>query len=820
MLFTEFEFIFYFVPLLLALYHIVRNTEQRITLLFAASLLFYSQWDWRFLPLILFSILTNFYLAKKIDQEQTHKRRKRLSVFAVTLALFPLFYFKYATFFAETLNLDFAKNLYDGLLPLGISFYTFQQITYIIDIYQKKQKADMHLSRYGFFVTFFPQLIAGPIVHYKEIVPQIGQKICRNTLFGEGLIYFTIGYIKKFIIADNIAALINPIYSAAAKDTSLHILDSMTASLGYTFQLYFDFSGYSDMAIGLALLFGFRLPINFNSPYKSGSIIEFWRRWHITLSRFLKDYIYIPFGGSRYKTQKWKRYRNLMLTMLIGGLWHGASWTFVAWGGLHGLALIINHKIRNIWGEATGLRSKIGFISTFVFVVFAWVLFRAESKDIAFTVYNGFLNIPDTWDITLAHGWIVLAGVIVLLPNSHDIVKRSAIRLTSFGTAMRPFLAQRVPVYLALSHLITMPFVYGFYTSDWDKEFYRNQPVKHHKDTISNAYGDYRSNLYVQNAFVNDTKKIFIVGSSFTNYMGQFSFERNDMPYESVSIGIGGNYIFAGLRTATNLLKSDPPEIMVFGISALNMIELNDIDQRKRHKKQRRYTGAFSKQCQDTTNTLGFDLLQDRFSSCHAIEKLSLLDVIDMYCCFSADHFYQLHGFLEKVSTYMNKPEQISYPVLNFTAEEKNNFSTELETDISAAHDSPKQPHNIKNGLDKRFNWNTRGTIKSLSPEGSLYRAFSNLAKQARQQGTTLILYNTPTVLHKDYPDVYPEGYYERYQHAVSVMCEDHQLKCYDFSDLYPWHGEFMRDFIHPVGKERKRLHQYLLYKMEEDDLI
>ncbi len=590
MLFTEFEFIFYFVPLLLALYHIVRNTEQRITLLFAASLLFYSQWDWRFLPLILFSILTNFYLAKKIDKEQTHTRRKRFSIFAVTLALFPLFYFKYAAFFAETLNLDFAKNLYDGLLPLGISFYTFQQITYIIDIYQKKQKADMRLSRYGFFVTFFPQLIAGPIVHYKEIVPQIGQKICRNTLFGEGLIYFAMGYIKKFIIADNIAALINPIYSAAAKETSLHLLDSMTASLGYTFQLYFDFSGYSDMAIGLALLFGFRLPINFNSPYKSGSIIEFWRRWHITLSRFLKDYIYIPFGGSRYQTQKWKRYRNLMLTMLIGGLWHGASWTFVVWGGLHGLALVINHKIRSIWGEATGLRSIIGFTATFVFVVFAWVLFRAESKDVALTIYNGFLNLPTTWDITPAHGWIVLGGIIVILPNSHDIVKRYAMRLTSFGTAMRPFLTQRVPVYLAISHLIMMPIVYSFYTSAWDKEFYRSLPIKHHRDNIRNAYGDYRSNLYVHDAFVNDTKKIFILGSSFTKYLGQFSFTREETDYESASLGIGGNYIFAGLRTATNLLKSDPPEIMVFGISALNMIELNDISQQKRHTQQRLYT--------------------------------------------------------------------------------------------------------------------------------------------------------------------------------------------------------------------------------------
>ncbi|NES81878.1 MAG: MBOAT family protein, partial [Moorea sp. SIO2B7] len=285
------------------------------------------------------------------------------------------------------------------ILPLAISFFTFQQIAYLVDAYRGETKEYNFLS-YCLFVSFFPQLIAGPIVHHKEVMSQFADKSIYRfdpEDMAVGVTIFSMGLFKKVLIADSIAAYATPVFDAAAGGVSIMFLDAWVGALAYTLQLYFDFSGYSDMAIGVARMFGIKLPINFNSPYKAVNISDFWRRWHITLSNFLRDYLYIPLGGNR--KGEFRRNFNLVITMLLGGLWHGAGWNFVFWGGLHGVYLIINHQWRS-FRKSIGHDLKkshwwsrgFGCIVTFLAVVVAWVFFRAENMKAAFAVLKGMIG--------------------------------------------------------------------------------------------------------------------------------------------------------------------------------------------------------------------------------------------------------------------------------------------------------------------------------------------------------------------------------------------------------------------------------------------
>ncbi len=305
-------------------------------------------------------------------------------------------YFKYANFFVENLNHLTGTTLLIGevFLPLGISFFTFTQIAFLVDAYQGKAK-EYSFIHYTLFVTYFPHLIAGPVLHHKEMMPQFARSdTCTINLenVAVGLSVFVLGLAKKVLIADSMGDMATPIFEAVSAGGQPMLFESWLGALAYTLQLYFDFSGYSDMAIGLSLMFNVRLPMNFNSPYKATSIIEFWRRWHMTLSRFLRDYLYIPMGGSRHG--KSRRYVNLMVTMVLGGLWHGAGWTFVVWGGLHGFYLMINHAWRNLkqrmaWSDG-GRWSKLGAgVLTFLAVVVGWVFFRADSFSSAVNLLQG-----------------------------------------------------------------------------------------------------------------------------------------------------------------------------------------------------------------------------------------------------------------------------------------------------------------------------------------------------------------------------------------------------------------------------------------------
>lgn len=405
MLFSSYAFIFGFLPLSLMIFHGLRSLKLErcsIFALMALSLLFYGWWNPKYLLLLIPLTLANFYIAKAICQHRCTQPGTAKLIFIIGICgnLGVLGYFKYANFFIDNLNTLFGIDapLAAIVLPLGISFFTFQKIAFLVDAYRGKLH-DLNLLDFSLFVAFFPQLIAGPIVHHSEVLPQFKQYHgISGKLVTQGITLFTIGLAKKVLLADTVAMYATPQFEAVKAGMNLDILSAWSGALAYTAQLYFDFSGYSDMAIGAALLYGVRLPQNFASPYQATSIIDFWRRWHITLSRFLREYLYIPLGGNRHG--RLRRHLNLFTTMLLGGLWHGAGWNFVIWGALHGLYLAINHSWRAIrphmqWlpHPAGRIEVFVGSLSTFLAIVIGWVFFRAENLGAAIKMCEAMIGL-------------------------------------------------------------------------------------------------------------------------------------------------------------------------------------------------------------------------------------------------------------------------------------------------------------------------------------------------------------------------------------------------------------------------------------------
>ncbi len=391
MLFNSTIFILGFLPLtLLGFWGLskFRLTKGSTIWLLVSSLFFYSYWNIfspagqgqtiQYIFLIIFSVIINYSIGTEIaNSKQFSNRAKSLLILGIILNLTVIIYYKYANFFLDSINYLFSSNFkVDNLiLPLGISFYTFTQIAYLVDAYRGELKKEKYnLQTYGLFILFFPQLIAGPILRHDELIPQLRslkKKIFSSKNMALGLIFFSIGLSKKVIIADTLSPWVATIFNHTSSST---FLEAWVGAISYTLQLYFDFSGYSDMAIGLGYMFNIVLPMNFNSPYKATSISDFWRRWHMTLSNFLRDYLYIPLGGSR--RGEIRRYANLIITMLLGGLWHGAGWTFVIWGGLQGLYLSINHGWRKL---NISLPQWLAWMITFLAVILGWVMFRAQN---------------------------------------------------------------------------------------------------------------------------------------------------------------------------------------------------------------------------------------------------------------------------------------------------------------------------------------------------------------------------------------------------------------------------------------------------------
>lgn len=409
MLFNSYDFLFLFLfPALILLgifRHLKVQTYYIVWYLSIASIIFYAQWSLEHLTILIGSVIFNYIFAHFLYKE----KNKLLLFIIIGLNLLPLVYYKYSNFLTLTNH--------SIVLPLAISFFTFQQIAFQVDLYKEKIKLSS-FREYLFFVLFFPQLIAGPIVHYNDLLSQVNNVLSKFSFhyFNQGIVLFSIGLFKKVALGDNLALIANSAFS----NTTLTFYEAWLGILAYSFQIYFDFSGYADMAIGLALMFGITLPINFNSPYKSKNIIDFWRRWHITLSTFLKEHIYIPLGGNRLGSLR--AFTNVLITMLIGGVWHGAGWTFLIWGFFHGLFLGIVHLYKGF------LPKYLSISLTFLTVTLLWVLFRAESFDMAINYYKVLLNFSNEISpVQINVQNILLVGVswfiVWFLPNSLEFSK-------------------------------------------------------------------------------------------------------------------------------------------------------------------------------------------------------------------------------------------------------------------------------------------------------------------------------------------------------------------------------------------------------------
>ncbi len=384
MVFSSYEFICLFILPVVCGYYLFARVNYRYAagFLLFASLLFYSFWSFAFLFLLIGSILFNYGIGSLI-----HKRiqPKVFLTLGCVVNLLGIFYFKYFTLAVGLLShiLPLEPIAYEIILPLGISFYTFTQIAYLVDTYEGKNSENYSFMFYALFVTYFPHLIAGPVLHHKEMVSQFADKLRYRVNYDNlaiGLTFFVMGLFKKVVIADKFAIWVHSVFDAAHQGSVLTPLEAWCGVLSYTLQLYFDFSGYSDMAVGLSKMFNFNLPFNFNSPYKAKNLIDFWRRWHMSLSNFLRDYLYIRLGGNRLGPVR--RYINLFVTMALGGLWHGANLTFLFWGVFHGLGLIVNHFWRAIMPGAISehfLYKATASMITLLFVVLMWTIFRSDS---------------------------------------------------------------------------------------------------------------------------------------------------------------------------------------------------------------------------------------------------------------------------------------------------------------------------------------------------------------------------------------------------------------------------------------------------------
>src|SRR5712691_4608024 len=406
MLFNSPIFLFVFLPATVGLYILLRQfagPRAVLGLLLAASLLFYAWWNPLYLPLLGGIAVFNFIVARWMTAQRRAGRAGRVRLLLITgiaVDVMVLGYFKYTDFLIDTANTVLQTDfmLQHILLPLGISFFMFQKIAYLVDS-SRGEVAEHDFLEYCFFVMFFPQLLAGPITHHSEIFAQIKGPwafAIKPSNFMLGFTIFVIGLFKKVVLADHFAPLVSPAYDAAAAGERLDFFLAWQGAIAFKFQLYFDFSGYSEMALGAARLFGIQLPLNFNSPYRALNVVDFWRRWHMTLTRFLRDYVYIPLGGSRRGTPR--LYLNLLITLALSGLWHGAAWHFVIWGSLQGASMVVAHAWRSVWRPINAWWSHtIARLVTFFVLTMILVMHRAPSTAAALEIYRGMVNLPSTW---------------------------------------------------------------------------------------------------------------------------------------------------------------------------------------------------------------------------------------------------------------------------------------------------------------------------------------------------------------------------------------------------------------------------------------
>ncbi|MBL8587122.1 MAG: MBOAT family protein [Methylobacteriaceae bacterium] len=419
MLFSSFAFLIGFLPVALGLYALAARfaPSLRLAALLVLSLVFYGWWDWRFLPFLIVSVLVNWGAA----QAFLATGRRGFVIAAILVDLAALGLFKYALFFADAMGdlFGLAVPRLTLALPLGISFFTFHHVMYLVDL-SRGQAPRIDVLRYGLYIAFFPQVLSGPLVRWREILAQFDVDPFRpgwRRAMAAGLALLILGLAKKVFLADPLAADVAPVYAEAAKGGAIALESAWQALIGFTFQIYFDFSGYTDMALGLALMFGITLPQNFRAPYRAASLRDFWRDWHMTLSRFLRDYLYVALGGNRHGLAR--QLMALFLTMLLGGLWHGAGYNFLIWGAAHGAAL----GAGVLWRRAgLAMPAILGWALTFAFVAATWVFFHAATFDQAIAIFKGLAAAPSP-EVAFRWRTLALAAALALIgPTSWDLV--------------------------------------------------------------------------------------------------------------------------------------------------------------------------------------------------------------------------------------------------------------------------------------------------------------------------------------------------------------------------------------------------------------
>lgn len=426
MLFPSYVFVFLFAPVTIFGFWLLKNDRIRRLWLTIASYVFYGYWDWRFSFLLLIATAVNYAASLKMDAEKVQSKRKFWLVLALIANLGMLGFFKYYMLLAASANTLFGwfggANILPAwtiVLPIGISFFTFQSMSYSIDVYRKDLEPTRDFIAFAAYVALFPQLIAGPIVRFKEIAETMKNlpKRITNENLNLGFYYFSLGLVRKVLVADRIAVYIDPMF---LEYQSMRPIEAWVAIIGYSLQLYFDFSGYSLMAIGLGHFLGFKFPQNFNSPYKAVSISDFWRRWHMTLSRWLRDYLYIPLGGRN------NRFIALAVTMLLGGLWHGAAWTFMVWGAYHAVLLELHHHLKRFkWIPRNVIWARFG---TFMLVTIGWVFFRPPTFEISFAIFRKMFDIPGLFQAVHIDFQLLAIILIALVwemgfPNAVEVVR-------------------------------------------------------------------------------------------------------------------------------------------------------------------------------------------------------------------------------------------------------------------------------------------------------------------------------------------------------------------------------------------------------------
>ena len=797
LLFTSWEFVCLFLPVVLLVQRLLRFGRGALGFLVLASFFWYSVWDWRFCPLILISIAGNWWGCLVLEK----RRRRWLLAALVLFNLLPLFYFKYIkfAFLAVGLHADdwILPALIPQILPLGISFYTFRNLAYVIDVYNG-DKAEHSWVHFGFFVLFFPQLLAGPITHHAQFLPQVGvEPPDRKSMFLQGCIYFLVGFVKKRFMADILAGLIDPYYQAG----HVQFADqAIVAALGYGLQLYFDFSGYSDMAVGLGAMLGFRLPWNFNSPYKARSFTEFWTRWHITLYAFLRDYIFVPLEvatrGNPIPILRTSA--NLLLTMLLCGLWHGAGWAFIVWGAGHSMLMCVQNAVGDArWRKIPSWLRSAG---VFICVTLLWIPFRAESLSLSGEILHGLVFWRQVaWRPEFTY---CAAGLLLILfaPNSHAITAWCAERLRSSADAIWA-LGGRLGWYSMFSVLTAATIIMFFYRAAPDPWLRAHLPLGAEREYVRSDVGDLRTNIDKLAALHGTNPKWVIAGPSYATALGLFSWTDGKESVTVGSIGVNGSRIESWVRIPGALLRDPFVRRIYISCEPVGMSpptppcplfrgEGTDVLAELGIKTPPRRLGSLGPETLNPAETI-WDIVTLQLKS----SKYFQLQAMSLAVC---------NGICVRDPSLSPTPLDRQDLLLAYQA---------VESLWRQAKAFPRPPGDLTTASEAVFLWNNRGIVEGLAEGGETDRVLGKLIDLARSRGIEIIFYESPTLKYR--PEIYPPGFFDRYQAAVIRFTKRHKVRYIDLSGLLPEDGNAFYDFSHARVEVRNCILKVLIERTD-----